>query len=90
MVGAVKGSRYHNMKELIPPGSLRVLFAFDRERHGVVLLGGDKANQWKRWYTKHVPAADRLYGQHLRDFGKERTWEAVRRRAGQRSAASER
>jgi len=67
----VKESRYHHMKELRPRDSnMRVLFAFDPNQRGVVLLGGDKTGQWNKWYRTHVPRADRLYDRHLRSIGK--------------------
>jgi hypothetical protein len=46
----VKGSRYHNMKELRPPSSgtteIRLLFAFDPAREAIFLVAGDKAGNW--------------------------------------------
>lgn len=66
-VDTVKGSRYHNMKELRPFGTnLRVLFAFDRRRVAVALVGGDKTNNWNGWYRRNVRIADQSYDQHLR------------------------
>lgn len=84
---SVKGSRHHNMKELRSVGgNLRALFAFDPRRHAVVLLGGDKTNDWRGWYGRNVPAADRLYDEHLRSLGGGgRQWQT--RRTGVRSAA---
>lgn len=71
LADGVKESRYHHMKELRPRASnLRVLFAFDPNRRGVMLLGGDKTGQWNTWYRAHVPRADRLYDRHLRSIGK--------------------
>ncbi len=73
----IKRSRYHHMKELRPrPGNLRALFAFDAQRRGVVLIGGDKTNNWKGWYQPNIDRADRLYAQHLRQAGKELPWRA--------------
>ena len=69
LVDSVKGSRHRNMKELRPGSSggseLRVLFAFDPERKGILLVGGDKAGSWKKWYTKSIPLADERYDRHL-------------------------
>lgn len=63
----VKGSRFSNMKELRPLGThVRILFAFDTERHAVVLVAGDKAGQWQRWYSVNVPLADARFEEHLR------------------------
>ena len=42
----VKGSRYHNMKDLRPPSpgstEIRMLFAFDPRREAIFLVAGDK------------------------------------------------
>jgi hypothetical protein len=45
---------------------LRVLFAFDPERSAIVLIAGDKADDWKRWYKKNIPLADDLFDDHLK------------------------
>jgi hypothetical protein len=86
-VASIKGSRHHNMKELRSRcGNLRALFAFDPHRHAVVLVGGDKTGDWKGWYKRNIPHADRLYDQHLRALGKEAPWRPSARRAGRPSA----
>lgn len=65
-VDTLRGSRHRNMKELRPRGGhLRVLFAFDPRRTAILLLGGDKADLWQRWYTETVPMADTLYDEYL-------------------------
>lgn len=57
------------MKELRPPGGfLRVLFAFDPRRQAILLLGGDKSNDWSGWYERNIPLADDLYDQYLDDL----------------------
>jgi hypothetical protein len=38
-----------------------VLFAFDPTRSALLLLGGDKAGNWQRWYKENIPIAERLY-----------------------------
>lgn len=50
------------MKEL-RPGSrgrseLRILFAFDPVRRAILLVAGDKAGNWKKWYRTNIPLAD--------------------------------
>jgi len=30
----------------------------------VLLLGGDKAGNWERWYRDNIPLAERLYIQY--------------------------
>jgi hypothetical protein len=44
-----------------------VLFAFDPRRTAILLIGGDKAGSWNRWYDEFVPVADDLYDAHLND-----------------------
>ena len=39
----------------------RVLFAFDPTRSALLLLGGDKAGNWQRWYRQNIPIAEQLY-----------------------------
>ena len=71
-VDSITGSRHHNMKELRSIGGhLRALFAFDPRRRAIVLLGGDKTNDWSGWYERNVPLADDIYDEHLRSLGKE-------------------
>jgi len=59
LVDSVKGSRHKNMKELRPGSTarteVRVLFAFDPKRRAILLVGGDKANAWSKWYEVNVP-----------------------------------
>jgi hypothetical protein len=75
MVDSVKGSRHHNMKELRPRGgNIRVLFAFDPRRHAVLLVGGDKTNDWRGWYERNIPLADRLFDDHLKTIGGGEPW----------------
>ena len=47
----------------------RVLFAFDPSRVAILLLGGRKPDQ--KWYKTAIPAADKLFGQHLAQLRKE-------------------
>ena len=72
LVDVVAGSRHRNMKELRPGSSgrseLRVLFAFDPARQAILLVAGDKAGSWNRWYTTNIPRADDLLDEHLRDL----------------------
>ena len=70
LVDTVTASRHRNMKELRPGSTgrseLRVLFAFDPERQAILLVAGDKACNWQRWYRKNIPVADDLLDAHLR------------------------
>lgn len=69
LVATVKGSKHKNMKELRPPSSgsteVRVLFAFDPLPSAILLLGGDKSGEWRKWYATNIPTADALYDEHL-------------------------
>lgn len=62
----IEDSRHHNMKELCSFGAhLRALFAFDPHRRAIVLLGGDKRDDWTGWYERNIPIADDLYDEQL-------------------------
>ena len=75
IVDTVVGSRHKNMKELRPGSTgrseLRVLFAFDSKRSAIMLIAGDKAGNWTRWYKKNIPLADDLFDQHIRRLREE-------------------
>lgn len=70
LVDRIEASRHHNMKELRPGSAgrseIRLLFAFDPERRAVLLVAGDKAGDWTRWYRRHVPIAEERYDEWLR------------------------
>jgi hypothetical protein len=65
LVDRIQGSRIHHLKELRPGSAgrseIRVLFAFDPTRSALLLLGGDKAGDWQRWYRENIPIAEQLY-----------------------------
>ncbi len=72
-VDTLKGSRLANLKELrfeFQNAVIRILFAFDPKRQGVIILGGDKSGD-KRWYEKKIPIAERLFDLHLEKQRKE-------------------
>lgn len=72
LVETIKGSRHRNMKELRPPrGNMRILFIFDPRRTAILLLGGDKTNQWEAWYRRAIPLADQLYDDYLEELRRE-------------------
>ena len=68
LVRLIETSKHRNMKELrvSQGGALRVLFIFDPRRRAILLLGGDKADIWNKWYRSAVRRADALYDDHLR------------------------
>lgn len=74
LVDRIQGSRVHHLKELRPGSKgrseIRVLFAFDPTRSALLLLGGDKAGNWQRWYRQNIPLAEQLLpGLHDRARG---------------------
>ncbi len=84
LVKPIKSSRHNNMKELRPRASnIRVLFADDPRGRMVVLVGGDKTNDWRGFYERSIPVADRLMDAHLRTMGGGERWQ--RGRTGDRS-----
>ncbi len=72
LVERIKRSRIHKLKELrVPSSNVRVLFAFDSRRNAVMLAGGDKTNDWDRWYARNTPLAERRLAAHERRIGGE-------------------
>ncbi len=66
----VKGSKFTNMKELRTQHAgkpYRTLYAFDPRRTAILLIGGNKTGK-KDWYNKHIPLADQLFAQHLKEI----------------------
>ena len=64
----IKGSRYNNMKELRIQSRgdpLRVFFAFDPYRTGILLCAGNKVGNEKRFYKQMIPVADREFTNYL-------------------------
>lgn len=49
---------------------LRTLYAFNPLRTAILLIGGDKTGD-DRWYETMVPAADKLFDDHLKELRKE-------------------
>jgi hypothetical protein len=70
LVDTIHGSSIANLKEL-RPGTVRILFAFDPWRASILLVAGDKAGQWKQWYTEAVPLAEHRYESYLKERAEE-------------------
>jgi hypothetical protein len=70
LVDAITSSRHPHLKEL-RAGSIRILFAFDPRRVAILLIGGDKRDEWSSWYDVVVPRADDLFDEHLRELQEE-------------------
>jgi hypothetical protein len=69
----IVSSRHSNMKELrgrVQERDLRVLYAFDRRRAAILLIGGDKTGD-QSWYRRVVPVADDLLDAHLAGLERE-------------------
>jgi hypothetical protein len=65
----LKGAKYTNLKELrfdADGGVWRFAYAFDPERKGIILIGGDKSgvNQ-KKFYKKLIKQAEERYEKYL-------------------------
>jgi hypothetical protein len=92
LVDTIKRSRHNNMKELRPGSTgrteVRVLFAFDLEREAILLVGGDKSDDWKGWYDANIPIADDRFDEHQAELtdtrAKKTTGKATRRTKGKR------
>ncbi len=66
----VVGSRHTHMRELRVQHAgrpIRIFYAFDPRRVAILLIGGDKTGD-DRFYEQMIPAADRLYDEHLEEL----------------------
>ena len=65
----LSGSKVKNLQELRPGSSgrseVRILFAFDPVRQAILLVAGDKAGAWKRWYERAIPLAELRFAEHV-------------------------
>jgi hypothetical protein len=69
----IVGSRHAHMRELRVQHRgepYHILYAFDPRRTAILLIGGAKTGD-DRWYEVHVPMADDLYDEHLREIESE-------------------
>lgn len=48
-----------------------MLFAFDPRRMAILLIDGDKRDQWDEWCEVNIPIADDLYDAHLAELKRE-------------------
>ena len=46
---------------------------FDPWRSAILLVAGDKAGTWNRWYSKAIPQAELLYEIYLKERAEEET-----------------
>ncbi|KAB1905523.1 DNA-binding protein [Micromonospora sp. AMSO1212t] len=79
LVDTLRESSLRNLKELRPRSgrevAIRVLFVFDPWSQAVLLVAGNKAGNWTRWYRQHIPAAEVAYKAWL-DSERERRGES--------------
>lgn len=75
LVDSVAGSRHSNMKELRPGSTgrteVRALFAFDKKRQAILLVGGDKSDDWRGWYDRNIAIADDRLDEHQAKLAKQ-------------------
>jgi hypothetical protein len=71
LVDTITGSKIKNLKELRPGSAgsteIRILFVFDPWRSAILLIAGDKAGRWNRWYGEAIPRAEHLYEVYLKE-----------------------
>ncbi|GAA1587234.1 hypothetical protein J3R03_008141 [Actinoplanes couchii] len=71
LVDSLVTSNLSSLKELRPPSSgrseVRILFLFDPWREAILLVAGDKAGKWNRWYRTAIPEAEQSYALYLKE-----------------------
>jgi hypothetical protein len=71
LVDRIHSSKIHNLKELRPrvagDSEVRLLFVFDPSREAIILVAGDKAGRWNRWYGEAIPLAEERYAAYRRE-----------------------
>lgn len=82
-VDTLEGSAHANMKELRPRATrggahIRMLFAFDVRSRAIMLVAGDKAGDWTKWYATNIPIADRLFTEHQEKLKKQKKADAAK------------
>ncbi|MGW5667795.1 type II toxin-antitoxin system RelE/ParE family toxin [Micromonospora sp. NPDC003776] len=79
LVDTLRGSSISNLKELRPRSgrdvAIRILFVFDPWSQAVLLVAGNKAGSWTRWYQQNIPLAEVAYKTWL-DVERERRGES--------------
>jgi hypothetical protein len=63
---------------------VRVLFAFDRVRRAILLVGGDKSDDWSGWYDTKIPIADARFDEHQATVEKAESKRVMRGKVGRR------
>lgn len=52
----------------VPPRTAGSCFMLDPRRQAVLLVGGDKTNNWVKWYRTAIPEAEALYEDYLQEL----------------------
>lgn len=77
LVDTLEHSQLRNLKELRPPSrgrsEIRMLFVFDPDREAIILVAGDKAGRWSRWYQEAIPLAEQRYADYRADKDRKET-----------------
>lgn len=48
------------------------MFAFDLEREAILLVGGNKSDDWKGWYETNIAVADDRFDEHQAELAGKR------------------
>lgn len=70
---SIQGSKIKNLKELriqVKLKVIRIFFVFTEGRIGLLLAGGDKRGNDKRFYEKMIPMVEKIYKNWLIKNGK--------------------
>src|SRR5450432_4024040 len=64
----IEGSKYafRELRKAAGPHVIRIIYAFDRDRDAVLIIGGDKAGD-DRFYERIVPRAEAIWEQYVRE-----------------------
>jgi hypothetical protein len=70
LVDSISGSSIGNLKELRVLSSrdraIRILFCFTPERIALLLVAGDKSNNWSGWYQDAIEEAEEIYDRYIK------------------------
>ena len=69
LVDSISGSSIGNLKELRVLSSrdraIRILFCFTPARIALLLVAGDKSNNWGSWYQQAIQEAEEIYERYI-------------------------
>jgi len=67
---SIQGSKIKNLKELriqVKLKVIRIFFVFTETRIGLLLAGGDKRGNDKRFYEQMIPLVEKIYNNWLKE-----------------------